>query len=114
MPLPEFKYDPSGYFIYDNVTEKFSRGGTGPDWGRAPKIWSGLGPLKNHINQFVHRNYNRDNSKIIIRNEYSNSLIYNVLTRDVYEKTPLELMYEHIERQKKKSIYWHDVEIEVR
>lgn len=112
MPLPEFKYDPSGYFIYDSVTEKFSRGGTGPDWGRTPKIWSGLGPLKNHINQFVRRDYVR--RKVIVRNVYINSLIYNVLTRDVYEKTPLELKLEHIERQKKARSYWREYEVEIR
>lgn len=112
MPLPEFKYDPSGYFIYDNVREKFSRGGTRPDWGNSPRIWSGLGPLKNHINQFVYRDYGP--KKIIVHNVYANSLIYNVLTRDVYEKTPLELMMEHIERQKKARSYWGEYEVEIR
>ena len=39
------------YAIQRNSDGLYSRGGTGPSWGKFPKTW-GIGPFKNHVNMF--------------------------------------------------------------
>lgn len=46
------------YRIRDSVTGLFSKGGSdantsSSNWGKTGKIWKGIGPLRNHLNQFL-------------------------------------------------------------
>lgn len=53
------------YAIYHKEKQKWSKGGTSPEWVeiRSAKIWSGIGPVKNHLRQFLrwqHLDYRAD------------------------------------------------------
>lgn len=58
IPLPKLE----GYVIYDPTTGLFSSGGMPGKmhWRKKPKIWTGIGPLKNHLRQFKWHDYDRD------------------------------------------------------
>jgi hypothetical protein len=48
--LPEFELDL--FVIYDRASGLFSRGGTGPQWAKFPKVWATRAYLMNHLAQF--------------------------------------------------------------
>lgn len=48
---------PAGYAIYRPADGLWSKGGTAPAWKKAPKIWSNIGHMKNHLNLFVGTHY---------------------------------------------------------
>lgn len=82
-----------GYVILDPRTGQYSRGGTAPDWGKRPKVWSGIGPLKNHLNQFVHQTYGQTD-KIVVRSTYNGCIIINALTGDSLDWSPHKYILE--------------------
>lgn len=45
------------YQIKDKNTGLFSTGGMSPRWTKKGKIWKGTGPLRAHLNQFIHTDY---------------------------------------------------------
>lgn len=72
------------YGIYNPATGKWSRGKCGPVWGNTPKTW-GIGGLKNHLGQFVEREYNwrkpgNAEVTIVIRPAYKGCLIVDMGT----------------------------------
>lgn len=62
-----------GYMIYNPKKGLYSAGGTTPKWKKKPKIWSGMGPLKNHINM------------VAIGSHYIN-MYTNRTTKDYYKR----------------------------
>lgn len=44
-----------GYIIYNPATNLYSRGGAYESglWGKRPKFWIGMGPLKSHISMII-------------------------------------------------------------
>jgi hypothetical protein len=59
------------YKIRDKTTGLFSTGGTVPGWHARGKSWSGLGPLKVHLSQYLSVNSFRnavipDNWEIVV------------------------------------------------
>lgn len=54
------------YRIRDTATGLFSKGGSNANvdsgsfcWSKKGKIWTGIGPLKNHLNMFINNEYNK-------------------------------------------------------
>lgn len=66
-----------GYAIYNPETDLYSKGGTGPQWGKHPKIWE-IGPLKNHLYLFITEDYR--NRTLRIRNPYIGCKLIDVST----------------------------------
>lgn len=114
IPKPKIK----GYAIYDPGTDHWSRGGMGPSWGKSPKFWD-LGPLKNHLNQFVYRDYkfkpdpDEIEREYVIRKDYAGCVIYDVNKQSILEDfriedylicTALAMAYERYDRKSKRAI----------
>ena len=76
IPLPRME----GYVIYNPDTGLFSAGGTGPTWRKKPKIWSGLGPLKNHLQLFVNSYGRYAEKKILIQGVYKGCICLDITT----------------------------------
>lgn len=117
VKIPGVKTKLQGFAIYNKDTGQWSRGGTGPDWSKNAKVWSGLGPLKNHLSQFVHPEYpNRYNelkgNRFVISNRYKNCVVINVTTG--LEEKELDIytyLRDYVNRQKARSQYYSAYEV---
>ena len=87
--LPKLPTVKNAFVIYDPKTEKYSRGGMTPSWSKKPKMWSGWGPLKNHLAMFITIEYIGGWSKFVDRkkkyglaryNPYEDCMIYDIVT----------------------------------
>jgi hypothetical protein len=100
-----------GYAIFNPSTGLWSRGGVDPKWGKNPKIWSNVGHLKNHLNQFVHRQYpdrwnDLQKSRFKIRNSYRGCQLIDVTTGNPVDNLDIYgYYYDYIERKKAESKY---------
>jgi hypothetical protein len=108
--IPKLK----GYIIFNTVTGEYGR--KGGEFGKTPKIWADIGPLKNAINQFVVCRYGEwgygafgvytkldDRSKILIpKTKYENCVIIDVSTGEHYKMTPLQIAEKYAEEKQKK------------
>ena len=100
-----------GYAIYNPATGLYSRGGWrdgGPKWSKNPKIWSDIGPLKNHLNMIIvgedYRNY-----EFVIRNYYRGCVILDVTTmQPATEIDAYQYAIEFVNKKKAESKYRAD------
>jgi hypothetical protein len=106
-----------GYAIFNPSTGLWSRGGTGPKWGKNPKIWSNVGHLKNHLNQFVHRQYpdrwnDLQKSRFKIRNSYRGCQLIDVTTGNSVDNLDIYgYYYDYIAREKASRSYLADYDV---
>lgn len=106
-----------GYAIFNPATGLWSKGGTGPKWAKNPKIWSNIGPLKNHINQFVSRQYpdrwnNLQNSRFKISNSYRGCQVIDVTTGNPVDNFDIyAYYYDYIQREKAQRKYCADYDV---
>jgi hypothetical protein len=107
-----------GYAIFNPATGLWSRGGIGNNWSKNPKIWSGIGPLKNHINQFVCRQYRTsyrmdlEKSRFFISNKYRGCQVIDVTTGKPVDNFDIyAYYYDYIEREKTSRSYLADYDV---
>lgn len=106
-----------GYAIFDPATGLWSRGGVGRNWSKNPKIWSGMGPLKNHINQCIHRQYpgrwiHIEKSRFYISNKYRGCQVIDVTTGQPVDNFDIYgYYYDYIEREKAQNKYLSDYDV---
>lgn len=71
-----------GYVIYNPTTGLYSKGGSYGVWSKRPKIWSSIGAVKNHLVQYVSRDYTNyeatGKATLIITNHYKGAVVLNV------------------------------------
>lgn len=110
--IPPFKLE--GYAIYNPATGLWSKGGTGHDWKKKPKIWSNIGHLKNHLNLGIFARYsNKWNdepcSHFIISNRYNGCVVIDVTTGNALDPNWInEYYFDYIRRQKAERKYYAD------
>jgi len=73
-----------GYAIYNPATGKWSKGGTGPKWGKNPKVWGSRGHLKTHLCQFVWCRYGE--KKVLLSDAYKGCIVVDVTTGKELER----------------------------
>jgi hypothetical protein len=111
--LPELPAVKNAFVIYDPKTEKYSRGGMTPSWSKKPKMWSGWGPLKNHLSMFIQVEYVGKESSYLERKKkyvltryypYTDCMIYDIVSnsyicrvQDVFD----EMIAVRVEQDKK-------------
>jgi hypothetical protein len=95
VKIPQVKLpETDALAIYNPQLGKWSRGGMGPTWGKKPKIWSQVGPLKNHLSQFVGRHYggrrNGAPEAIYISEKYDGCVLVDMKTGKEHATLKLE------------------------
>ena len=109
LPKPKME----GYVIYNPHNQLFSTGGCVPQWKKHGKIWSGIGPLKNHLNLFIYTQYR--NKKIVINYVvYKDCEIFNIFTNRKADLSISEYMLESVQKMKKRNKYYSSYEIEIK
>lgn len=103
VKIPPVKLpDAEALAIYNPKLDKWSRGGTGPHWGKKPKIWSQVGPFKNHLSMFVDRYYAGrwlSYDAVLISDAYDGCVIVDVKTGKAHATLKLEeLLMERAQR----------------
>jgi len=66
------------YRIKLKDAELYSTGGSYPRWNKTGKIWTGIGPLKNHLN-IVYGKYGANTSPPLQHKDYNWEIIEYVL-----------------------------------
>lgn len=111
---PKLPQPKQAFIIYDPKTEKYSRGGMTPTWSKKPKMWSGWGPLKNHLAMFISVEYlDRGNRYLNAKRKHSiahrqpyseDCIIFDIVANgqvakvhDIYK----EMIYARVEQDKK-------------
>lgn len=112
-----------GWAIFNPKTGLWSKGGTGPEWRKSPKIWANMGHLKNHLNLFIHTHYaNRyrsarldppghggDVSHFVISRIYDGCIVVDVTTGEEYGANWINNhFFDYIRRQKSSRSYLKD------
>ena len=98
-----------GFGIYNPGTKLWSRGGADPRWGKSPKVWSGIGPLKLHLQQFIYSNYKQ--KEFEVRHQYKGCVVYNVLTGYPVEGFEIYNYLTHVCETRKTEKYYANYEI---
>jgi hypothetical protein len=80
----------------------------GPTWGKKPKIWSQVGPFKNHLAQFVDRHYSGrwlSFDAVVIDVAYDGCIVVDMKTSKAHATLKLEELL--MERAKRIQSEWN-------
>ena len=100
-----------GYAIFNPKTGMWSKGGTGHQWGKNPKIWSAIGHLKNHLLLNIWMKHpdrwsGLEKSQFYITNKYRGCQVIDVTTGKVVDNFDIYGYYhEYIAREKAQRPY---------
>lgn len=106
-----------GYAIFNPATGLWSRGGTGRQWGKNPKIWSAIGHLKNHLNLSIWCRYpdrwnGLQKSQFFISSKYRGCQVIDVTTGNVVDDFDIyAYYYDYIKREKEQRKYCADYDV---
>lgn len=88
---------PEGFAIYNPKTQLYSAGGISPKWRKMGKIWQ-IGPIKNHLYQFVRSDYS--NHTYVISNTYDGCIIVDLETNQESEMKIEDIYQKYIDMQR--------------
>lgn len=106
------KLPTEAYAIYNPITEMWSRGGSGPKWGKKPKLWSSIGHLKNHLNLMVYPRYRHGSTpEIVVLTVYDSCYIFDVAKQEQSTLLIADVIQSHVNRNYLSKPYYKDAKV---